>query len=192
MSEQSGASGRDEQAGEPKRRSAVLLIVGLFVMLALGIVGGYLLGTAGEASDSEGSEAVAPARPESGDSTQAARPVAVAPEGTALAPLSGPPEGTMAMLETSTVDADATYNVTFRPYGYGPGQAGSSIVVRLEKAEPQNASAQRFDMSGRNVLVSVIGADMKIAEGGAYTAILGFRLRGNLLSPILRDVRRAD
>ena len=192
MSEQSGTSGREEQAGEPKRWSMVPLIVGLFVMLALGIVGGYLLGTAGEASDSEGSEAVAPARPESGDSTQAARPVSVAPEGAALVPLTGPPESTMAMLETSTVSADATYEVTFRPYGYGPGQPGSSLVVRLEEATPRNASAERFDMTGRNVLATVVASDAEIAEGGVYTAILGFRLQGDLLSPMLRDVRRTD
>jgi len=192
MSEQSGTSGREEQAGEPKRWSMVPLIVGLFVMLALGIVGGYLLGTAGEASDSEGSEAVAPARPESGDSTQAARPVSVAPEGAALVPLTGPPESTMAMLETSTVSADATYGVTFRPYGYGPGQPGSSLVVRLEEATPRNASAERFDMTGRNVLATVVASDAEIAEGGVYTAILGFRLQGDLLSPMLRDVRRTD
>ena len=192
MSEQSGTSGHGEGAGESKRRSVAPLIAGLLVILALGIIGGYLVGTSREAGDPDASGTAAPAESGSQDSTQAARPVAVAAEGVALTPLPGPPEGTMAMLETSTVSADATYGVTFRPYGYGPGQPGSSLVIRLEEATPRNASAERFDMTGRNVLATIIPSDTEIAEGGAYTAILGFRPQGDLLSPILRDVRRVD
>ena len=192
MSEQSGTSGHGERIQESKRRSLAPLIAALLVMLALGVGGGYLLGASRGAGDSDASQTTSPAEPGSQDSTQAARPVAVAPEGAALTPLSGPPEGTMAMLETSTVTADATYEVTFRPYGYGPGQPGSSFVVRIEKAIPRNASAERFDMAGRNVLATVVASDVEIAEGGVYTAILGFRPQGDLLSPMLRDARRVD
>jgi len=67
-----------------------------------------------------------------------------------------------------------------------------ALVVRLEEATPRNASAERFDMTGRNVLATVVASDAEIAEGGVYTAILGFRLQGDLLSPMLRDVRRTD
>lgn len=193
MSEQTGTSGKDGRAGEPKRRSAVPLIVGLLAILVLGVVAGYVLATTRAAGESDAGETAAPAaEPVATSTTQAQRPVAVALEGVALTPLSGPPEGTMAMLETSTVSADATYEVTFRPYGYGPGQPGSSAVIRIEQATPQNASAERFNMSGRNVLVTLVGAETEIAEGGLYAGILGFRPQGSLLSPMIRDVRRTD
>lgn len=192
MSEQSETSGRGERAGEPKRRSAVPLVAGLLVMLVVGVVGGYLLGTSRDAGKAGGTQTAAPAEPGSQDSTQPTRPVAVATPGAALAPLSGPPEGTMAMLETSTVDADATYAVTFSPFGYGPGQAGSSLVVRIETATPQNASARGFDMGGRNVLATLAGGDTDVAKGGVYSGVLGFRTQGNLLSPVLRDIKPVE
>lgn len=192
MSEQSETSGHGERIQESKRRSLAPLIAALLVMLALGVGGGYLLGASRGEGDSDASQTTTPAEPGSQDSTQPTRPVAVATPGAALAPLSGPPEGTMAMLETSTVDADATYAVTFSPFGYGPGQAGSSLVVRIETATPQNASARGFDMGGRNVLATLAGGDTDVAKGGVYSGVLGFRTQGNLLSPVLRDIKPVE
>lgn len=193
MSEQSEGSARDGVGGQPLRRSAWPLIAALLVMLALGVAAGYMLGARQDAGDRDTGNASAPAVDDSAEASSAptSRPVAVAPEGAALTPLGGPPESTMAMLETSTVDADATYAVTFRPYGYGPGQQGGSIVVRLEKATPKNASAERFNMTGRNILATVAGGE-EIAEGGVYEGTLEFRPQGSLLGLVLRDVRPTD
>lgn len=98
----------------------------------------------------------------------------------------------MAMLETSTVPADAAYAVTFRPYGYGPGQGSGGLVIRIETAAPQNESARAFDMSGRNVLVTVSSGAGDITQGGVYQGVLGFREQGGLLAPMLRDARLVD
>jgi len=119
-------------------------------------------------------------------------PSTVATEGARLTSLPGPPAGTMAMLETATVAADAAYSVTFRPYGYGPGHGSGGLVIRIETATPQNESAKAFDMSGRNVLVTVSSATGGITKGGAYEGVLAFRLQGGLLAPVLRDVRPVD
>lgn len=119
-------------------------------------------------------------------------PSTVATEGARLTLLPGPPAGTMAMLETATVAADAAYAVTFRPYGYGPGQGSGGLVIRIETATPQNESAKAFDMGGRNVLVTVSSATGEITSGGAYEGVLAFRPQGGLLAPVLRDVRPVD
>ena len=161
MSEQVDRTERDARAegsGESQRRSSVPLIAALLAILVLGVVVGYVLATTRASGESDVDETAAPtsAEPVATSTMQAQRPVAVALDGVALTPLSGPPEGTMAMLETSTVDADATYAVTFRPYGYGPSGGSSSVVVRIERATPQTKGAEGFDMSGRNVLVTVL------------------------------------
>lgn len=119
-------------------------------------------------------------------------PSTVATEGARLTSLPGPPAGTMAMLETATVAADAAYSVTFRPYGYGPGHGSGGLVIRIETAVPQNESANAFDMSGRNILVTVSSGTGGITKGGAYEGVLAFRLQGGLLAPVLRDVRPVD
>ena len=88
--------------------------------------------------------------------------------------------------------ADALYEVVFSPFGYGPSQGGGSLVIRVSEAIPVNPSAEAFDFTGRNVLVSVVPGGVEITEGGSYTATLGFRPSGDMLGPVLRDVRVAE
>ncbi|MBN2841221.1 MAG: hypothetical protein JXP37_09740 [Coriobacteriia bacterium] len=194
MSEQVDSSSQRRGAVERRRRSAGPLIIAMLVILALGVVGGYVLGATRAAREADADQTATPTTAGASETstTPTQRPVVVASEGAPLEPLSGPPEGTMAMLETSTVGADATYSVTFSPYGYGPGQSGSSLVVRIDRAEAQTKSADGFEMTGRNVLVTVAGGDVDVAVGGVYSGTLGFRLQGGLLSPILRDIKRTE
>jgi len=196
MGAQAGSGMRDEHTEAKATRGNVAarwLIVALGI-LVVGAVAVYATGAIDSDQESDGEDAAAPSAVTDGDTRPSPGqiPSAVATEGARLTSLPGPPEGTMAMLETSTVPADAAYAVTFRPYGYGPGQGSGGLVIRIETAVPQNESARAFDMSGRNVLVTVSSGAGDITQGGVYQGVLGFREQGGLLAPMLRDARLVD
>lgn len=115
-----------------------------------------------------------------------------APAGSALATITSPPQGTLAMVEASALAPDARYSVQFSPYGYGPPQGGQTLVVRISSATPQNDSAREFDFSGRNVLVQVASRSDVAGSGGAFTGTLTFRSQGKTLVPVLGDIAVAE
>lgn len=194
MDEQGATAKRDEHTdgGAPGRTNTRWLLVVLGV-LVIGAVAGYVIGAMNGDTGSDVADTPS-AGVTDGSPAPSPGPVAstVATEGARLTSLPGPPAGTMAMLETATVAADAVYSVTFRPYGYGPGQGSGGLVILIEIAVPQNESAKAFDMSGRNVLVTVSSAAGAITQGGAYQGLLGFREQGGLLAPMLRDTQLVD
>ena len=168
----------------------VVLVCVLAIGVAIGLVAGGDDGLLGGDSDDAEADVAAPVTSDPGQ--DAAQPTAPAPAGEALVAISTPPANTLAMMDATKLNADALYEVVFSPFGYGPAQGGSSLVVRLSEATALNPSAQAFDFTGRNVLASVVPGGVNVTDGGTYTATLGFRAEGDLLTPVLRDIAAAE
>jgi len=177
-----------------KRPSSTgIIIAALALVLIAGIGIGYAVSRNGEGGQAgtttetplPSGMTTGPAQP--GQTAPGTRPTAPVAEGSALATISTPPEQTLAMVDASKLDADASYTVTFSPFGYGPPQGGRTVVIRITTAEADNDSAQAMDLNGRNIL-ALIGQTADVAAGGTYTGTLTFRPQGDLLVPVIANV----
>lgn len=173
--------------------STGIIIAALALVLIAGIGIGYAVTRNGERGGSGtttetptiGGAPTGPTQP--GQTAPGTRPTAPVAEGSSLATISTPPEQTLAMVDASKLGADATYAITFSPFGYGPPQGGTTVVIRIATAEPNNESAKAMDLNGRNML-AVLGQQAEVAAGGTYTGTLTFRPQGDLLIPVIADV----
>lgn len=174
------------------RPSTATIVVALLIVLAAGIGIGYAVnrsgpdGSSATATDTPSSEMpTGPSQP--GQTAPGTRPTAPVAEGSSLTTISTPPEATLAMIESSKLKADASYTVTFSPFGYGPPQGGRTVVIRIATAEADNESARAMDLNGRNMLAQ-LGPGTEVVAGGTYTGTLTFRSQGDLLVPVIGDV----
>jgi len=188
----------DDKTGDVAARNGkprwLILVVVLVCVLAIGVAIGLAIG--GEdgllnGGPDEGGADVA--EPATGEALQTPTSLtAPAPEGETLVSITAPPSETLAMVDAAKLKADALYEITFSPFGYGPAQGGGSLVIRVSEAAPVNPSAEAFDFTGRNVLASVVPGGVDVADGGTYTATLAFRPSGDMLAPVLRDIVTAE
>ena len=178
----------DPAGGKPKPRWLILVVV-LAGVLAIGVAIGLAIGGDGLSDDGSSDAGADVAAPVTGDPGQdSAQPTAPAPAGEALVAVGTPPANTLAMMDATKLNADALYEVVFSPFGFGPAQGGSSLVISVSEATALNPSAEAFDFTGRNVLASVVPGGVAVTAGGRYTATLAFRAEGDLLTPVLRDI----
>lgn len=113
-----------------------------------------------------------------------------ATEGSRLTTVTQPPAATLAMIQPSKLPADARYTIVFSPYGYGPQRNGQpSLAVYLDTCVPANDSAKRLDLEGRNLLAAVLAGENPVRVGGAYSGVLTFRPQGDLLMPVISEVK---
>ena len=200
MSTASGRTGASKP-GETGSRRAVLVLAAIALLVA-GAAGGYLIGrsagTATEPAADPPVEAPAPV-PEPGDDapvppiTDGAPPTSPAPVDSTLTTISTPPAETLAMIDPSKLDADARYSIRFSPFGYGPPQGGgTTLVIRIEEAILETEGAVAMDFTDRNLLAIVDPAELRVTEGGTYTATLTFQEEGGLLLPVLGGIAVAE
>lgn len=142
-------------------------------------VGGKTTGDAPRTSMSPTSAPQTPAAP------TVSEPVA---PGSKLVTITTPPERTLAFIDTDAATPGSSYTITFRVYGTGPGLAGTSLVVAIDKSTPAVGVAKPLDLNGRNVLVKV-GAEARgvVEVGGTYTGTLVLREQEGTLEPWLVD-----
>lgn len=196
MSEESNTSATPTSG--PSR--TLLYAIVLLVVLAAGIgIGLALGGNDGKTSGTATSDNTPPAGTQSGSgtsgttpgqtTTSTGAPTAPAMKGSSLTTVSAPPQGTLAMIDATKLKSDAEYEIVFSPYGYGPPQGGSTLVIRITKAEAKTDSAAAFDVSDRNMLVALGPGESAPESGGTYAAKLTFRAQGDLLIPVIGDIQ---
>lgn len=110
-------------------------------------------------------------------------------EAVALSTIMSPPEHTIAFIDAKRYSADATYTVTFVPYGKGP--SGDTLVIRISESEPGGDIAKPFDFRGQNVLVNMvqIPANSRVVRGGEYSGVLRLVAQRDMLAPFLTSVK---
>lgn len=108
----------------------------------------------------------------------------VARSGSPLPELSGPPPKTVSMLVVPKGFALATYDIVFRPYGWGPGgPSGGRIVIRIDSAKPADSGARTLgsEFKDRNASVWCVTGDVKTLDvGGTYRGTLSVRPQGDV------------
>lgn len=176
-----------------QRPSTATVVVALLIVIAAGVGIGYAVmrddgrDTPAEATGTPQPSGMTTGPSQPGQTAPGTRPTAPVAEGSALATISTPPDSTLAMIDADKLGADASYTITFSPFGYGPPQGGKTVVIRIATAEADNASAQAMDLSGRNML-TLLGQDAEVAAGGTYTGTLTFRAQGDLLLPVIGSI----
>lgn len=110
-------------------------------------------------------------------------------EPVALSTVRTPPTHTIAYIDAKRYSADATYTVTFVPYGKGP--SGDTLVIWVTESKPGGDIAKPFDFRGKNVLVSMaqLPANSRVAKGGEYTGELRLVAQREMLAPFLTSVK---
>jgi hypothetical protein len=107
------------------------------------------------------------------------RPEAPVTPGTKVPTLTAPPDATIGMLVVTEGFKTATYRISFRPYGWGPGGAqGGRLVVRIDSSVAADAGAKAFDkdFSGRNAVVWVQGGTAQsMTVGGSFAGKMTVR-----------------
>lgn len=166
-------------------------------------------GTAGEtgAMPADGSAGVKPASPaklKPGTKKPAAAtpPVksaptgAPAPEGSRLSTISAAPQQTLGMIVMPEGVERASYDITFRPYGWSPaGPDSGRLVARIMSATgtDKGAAALDKDLADRNATFtcSPTVAD-RIDVGGNYSGRMEIRQRGDVGVLYLVEVQVAE
>jgi len=175
------------------RRRLLVIALAVVVLVGAGIAlatrdGEREPGAAGSGDGAQESQAATGT-----GSLEDTRSIVPAAEGSTLTSVTVQLPGMFAIADADTLKADASYTITFRPYGYGPLQGTRpTLIIRVDTASPDNDSASAMDFAGRNVLAAVAADDDEVAEGGEYAATLTFQAQGDLLSAVLRDIKRAD
>jgi hypothetical protein len=102
--------------------------------------------------------------------------------------VTAPPARTLAFIDAKQFSADSTYDVTFVPYGTGPGPM--TLVVSVKTSKPIGTVAKPFDFAGQNVMLSTgrLPADKAVAKGGTYRGRILLAGGGDVLTPTLVDV----
>lgn len=116
----------------------------------------------------------------------------LAKQGSVLATLTAPPPQTLGLLKLPEGFESAIYEMTFSPYGWGPGGSASGhLVVKIEKAVGRSGETDEFrDMTGVNAsLWTAPGASETIKAGGTYIGTVEVRARGDVGALFLRDVK---
>ncbi len=107
--------------------------------------------------------------------------------GEKLMMLSKAPERSLWTLSADSYDAGATASIGFMPYGFGPGDYGKSISVKITSSTPDLSAGARFpDLLGRSVVL--ILDDNDIDTGGAYSGTVVTRAEGDRLVLVLQSV----
>lgn len=88
------------------------------------------------------------------------------------------PPATLAVISGDAAADGDRFQVSFRPYGWGPMRSGGrALVIRLDTTSrsPQNSSNLEFE-PGQNVLVTVPGpVSHRLEGGGRYTGMIVLR-----------------
>ena len=108
-----------------------------------------------------------------------------------LAAVGFAPPRTLAFIEPSKAGASDSYTVSFAPYGYGPGGARRSLVVRVNRSTPVGKPKRPYPFQGRNVMLDTSGITVGrvIEVGGTYSGTIVLVPKDGMLVPSLRDVR---
>lgn len=178
----------------PTSRNPITWALVLVGVLLVGAAGGFAVGRMGSAPRSSGDsvETTMTGRPsDTPELPEGVRPTEPAAAGSALATISTPPEGTLAMIDATKLGADARYAIAFSPFGYGPAQDGQTLVIRISTATAEDNVAGTMNFAGSNMLVQLSPGETVVADGGAFTGTLTFRRQGDLLVPVVSDVKVA-
>ena len=108
-------------------------------------------------------------------------------KGHKLAPLTAAPDPTISALKLGLVPDGSAYQITMRPYGFGPTHTlGSRLAIRVDAATPLSGAPALARIVNANALALANTKDGgTVTEGGTYTATLTFRSDGTMLLPIL-------
>ncbi|MDP2182865.1 MAG: hypothetical protein Q8K99_09915 [Actinomycetota bacterium] len=116
----------------------------------------------------------------------------IAKEGSELATLTAPPPKTLGLLKLPEGFTSAVYEMTFSPYGWGPGGPTSGhLVAKIEKSVGRSGQTDEFrDMTGANASLwtSPMAAEV-IEVGGTYVGTVEVRARGDVGALFLTDVK---
>lgn len=155
--------------------------------------------TAGNGGDADGDAEPSEAPPADGTSKSASPTPQVPPvptvaeppaQGAVLVTITTPPAKTLAFIDAGVATPGSEYAVEFRVYGIGPGAAGSSVVVAIDKSTPAAGVAKPFAFTGRNVLLKLSSDAARVVDvGGAYTGTIKLREQEGMLEPWLVDAR---
>lgn len=116
----------------------------------------------------------------------------IAKQGSELATLTAPPPKTLGLLKLPEDFESASYEMTFLPYGWGPGGSTSGhLVVKIEKSVGRSGQTDEFrDMNGANAsLWTSPQAAAVIEVGGTYVGTVEVRARGDVGALFLTDVK---
>jgi hypothetical protein len=110
--------------------------------------------------------------------------------GARLIVVDNPPPDTLAILDAGTATSGSVYDVTFAPYGLGPGDGqDQQLVVKILTATAQPGVAKPVQFSGRNALVGLASdAAGVVTVGGQYHGTITLVDRQGLLVPELSRV----
>lgn len=113
-----------------------------------------------------------------------AAPKAPAAAGSQLTTLTVPPDKTIGMIVVPDGFTSGTYEITFKPYGWGPaGQQGGRLVAQIAtaKAVDEGAKSLKKEFEGRNATLWCAGpvAD-DIDLGGQYKGVMVVRPQGDV------------
>ena len=109
----------------------------------------------------------------------------------ALTSVVEPPPNALTALRADDALVDATFNVAFRPYGYGPGwPQRRSLVIYIVSSSPAEASGPEFDLAGQNLIADIHDPPfVEIVDGGDYTATLTLMSAGEMLRPVIQEIQ---
>lgn len=116
-------------------------------------------------------------------------------DGSRLTTLPAPPERTIGMIVVPDDFRVATYEVTLKPFGWGPGgQKGGRLVASIVTATPADDGAKALakEFKGRNATLWCQGPVAEAIElGGTYAGIMEVRKQGDVGVLYLTEVKAA-
>ncbi|MDZ4063397.1 MAG: hypothetical protein U1E22_01905 [Coriobacteriia bacterium] len=116
----------------------------------------------------------------------------IAKQGSELTTLTAPPPKTLGLLKLPEGFESAVFEMTFSPYGWGPGGPTSGhLVAKIEKSVGRSGQTDEFrDMTGVNASLwtSPMAAEV-IEAGGTYVGTVEVRARGDVGALFLTDVK---